>query len=118
MFQVSTIDKLYPQKRNLFFDDGKRKIDCVLAYKEVSAEDQAEKQEKFKRWRQNFFKQLVEEGLELELDERVSRLRCLHIFRWVHPSLYEGVSVRPSDGWMDGPSDGWMVRRMVTCYFF
>ena len=33
-------------------------------------------------------------------------------FRWVHPSLYEGVSVRPSvrpmDGWMDGPS--------VTCF--
>ena len=98
MFQVSTIDKLYPQKRNLFFDDGKRKIDCVLAYKEVSAEDQAEKQEKFKRWRQNFFKQLVEEGLELELDERVSRLRCLHFFSRDEATLYERVSVRRMDG--------------------
>ena len=31
----------------------------------------------------------------------------MKVFRWVHPSLYEGVSVRPSDG----PSDGWMVTR-------
>ena len=36
------------------------------------------------------------------------------LFRWVHPSLYKGVSVRRMDGW----SVGWMVRRMVTCYFF
>ena len=59
------------QERNLFFDDGKRKIDCVLAWKVVSSSDHAEKQEKFKRWRENFFRQLSEEGLELELDERV-----------------------------------------------
>ena len=26
--------------------------------------------------------------------------------RWVHPSLYEDVSVRPSVGWSDSPSDG------------
>ena len=56
----------------MFFDDGKRKIDCVLAYKVVSNPEHAEKQEKFRKWRENFFKQLGEEGLELELDERVS----------------------------------------------
>ena len=28
-------------------------------------------------------------------------------FRWVHPSLYEVVSVRPSVGWSDGWSNGW-----------
>ena len=47
------------------------------------------------------------------------QMRCtLPIFRCVRASLYEVVSVCPSDGWsvrrMDGwmvrPSDGWMVR--------
>ena len=35
------------------------------------------------------------------------------IFRWVNPSLYEGVSVRRSVGRSVGWMDGWMV----TCYF-
>ena len=38
-----------------------------------------------------------------------TQVSCLFlIFRWVHPSLYEWVSVRPSDGWMDG----WSVRNL------
>ena len=36
-------------------------------------------------------------------------------FRWVHPSLYEGVSVRPSVRPSVGQSDGRMVRNL---FFF
>ena len=56
----------------MYFDDGKRKIDCVLAYKVISAPEHADKQEKFRKWRENFYKQLAEEGLQLESDEGVS----------------------------------------------
>ena len=40
----------------------------------------------------------------------VEKLQVSMVFRWVHPSLYKGVSVRRSVGLsvrrMDGPSDG------------
>ena len=43
---------------------------------------------------------------EARLPRRGSWRRRKGIFRWVHPSLYEGVSVRRMDGPSDGPSDG------------
>ena len=40
-----------------------------------------------------------------KLNAKRTLLPFSRFFRWVHPSLYEGVSVRRSDG----GSDGWSV---------
>lgn len=59
------------QGRNMFFVDGKRRIDYVLAW-ETSNND-AKKNEKSKKAREIFEKHLQEEGLELERDLTVSK---------------------------------------------
>lgn len=50
----------------MFFKDGKRRIDYVLAWE--SQQDEGKHKEKKKKAREIFEKHLEEEGLELEYD--------------------------------------------------
>lgn len=50
---------------DLFFKDGKRRIDFVLAYRKQESEEREEKRVKK---RQNFEANLLEEGLQLEYE--------------------------------------------------
>jgi anoctamin-4 len=51
----------------MFFDDGKRRIDYILAYREGDDDD---KMTKKSQRREIFEEALIEEGLELEMEDK------------------------------------------------
>ncbi|XP_061192079.1 anoctamin-4-like isoform X3 [Saccostrea echinata] len=67
------------EKATLFFKDGKRKIDFVLAYEPGDTEDPKKKQR-----RETFEKNLIEEGLELEYEGKESSKNGKTCFVKVH----------------------------------
>lgn len=53
--------------KTLYFEDGERKIDCIVAYEVDPEDDDADKKEQF---RQTYFNNLQEKGLVLEKAEQ------------------------------------------------
>lgn len=60
---VYLIAEPFMQERSLYFEDGKRKIDFILAYKSADV--------KFPGSRRIFVENLQDEGLEVEYDHKV-----------------------------------------------
>ncbi|KAK3592615.1 hypothetical protein CHS0354_008152 [Potamilus streckersoni] len=63
--------------RNLFFNDGKSRIDYILAWTRPEKED--ENTEKAKKARDIFHHNLQEEGLQLELDDSDPEIRYMKV---------------------------------------
>lgn len=72
-------DEMINEKATLFFRDGKRKIDYVLAYEPGDSEDPKKEQR-----RNTFEKNLVEEGLELEHEGKETSKNGKTCFTKVH----------------------------------
>jgi hypothetical protein len=59
--------KIQRDDQGLFFNDGKRKIDFILTYEEhVEKKSSSASEDKVKKWRQKFIKNLKKAGINME----------------------------------------------------
>lgn len=64
------LNNVQEKTEELFFKDGKRKIDYVLVYKEEDGREEDEEERKKAEDREAFHKQLEKQGINIEIEQK------------------------------------------------
>ncbi|BFZ23683.1 hypothetical protein BsWGS_26722 [Bradybaena similaris] len=109
--------KLNENDKAMFFNDGERKIDFVLVYEEQIETKRCHSaaEERIKKWRQKFLKNLQKAGLQME-EEAVQNEKKLITFMKLHApwevccAYAEDLSIRAPLQAHPNPTSNWSAR--------
>ncbi|KAH9514072.1 Anoctamin-7 [Bulinus truncatus] len=109
--------------RGLYFNDGKRKIDFILVYEEQleTKKSASASEERIKRWRQKFLKNLEKAGLNteqevVESDKKLITFIKLHAPWDVCCAYAESLSIRAPLQAHPNPTSNWSSKLLETLH--